>query len=46
MSTLSLDIPNSLHQQIRALGEKECNPVPDFISMALIEKVATLETAD
>ncbi len=46
MSTLSLHIPNSLYDQVKALAIKEGVPLDEFIAMALVEKVATLETAD
>lgn len=46
MSTLSLSLPKSLYQQILDLADKEGISVNDFISLALVEKVATVETAD
>ena len=46
MSTLSLDIPSFLYEQVKALADKEGVSINEFISMAVIEKVATLETAD
>jgi len=45
MSTLSLHIPNSLYEQVKALADKEGIPFDEFVAMALVEKVATLETA-
>ena len=46
MSRLSLNISKSLYEQVRALAEKEGVSINDFISMAVIEKVSTLETSD
>lgn len=46
MSTLNLHIPNSLYEQVKALADKEGIPLDEFVAMALVEKVATLETAD
>ena len=44
MSTVRLSIPESLYEQVKALAAKEGVSVNDFVSMALVEKVATLET--
>jgi hypothetical protein len=46
MSTLSLHIPSSLYEQVKALATKEGVSIDDFITMAVVEKVATLETAN
>ena len=39
-----MSIPESLYEQVKALAAKEGVSVNDFVSMALVEKVATLET--
>ncbi len=45
MNILNLSIPNSLYEQVKALAIKEGVPLDEFIAMALVEKVATLEMA-
>jgi uncharacterized protein (DUF1778 family) len=44
MSTLSLRLPNSLHEQIRQLSEREGISINQFITSAAAEKMASLLT--
>ena len=44
MSTLSLRLPNSLHEQIRQLSKKEGISINQFIASAAAEKMASLLT--
>lgn len=44
MGTLSLRIPESLHERARRLSEREGIPLNQLIVTALAEKVATLGT--
>ena len=46
MSTLSVRLPNSLHQQIRRLAKQEGISINQFISSAAAEKMAALMTLD
>ena len=46
MSTMSLTLPQSLQEQVEALAQKEGISVPEFITLAVAEKLATLTTAD
>ena len=46
MTTLSLRLPNSLHQQLRELAEKEGISINQLISTAVAEKVSALLTED
>ena len=46
MSTLSLRIPNSLHEQIRQLAEREGISMNQFIASAAAEKMAALLTEE
>ena len=46
MSTLNLNIPRSLQEQVEALAAREGVSVGEFVSLALAEKVATLATVD
>ena len=46
MSTLSLRIPNSLHEQIRSLAEREGISINQFIASAAAEKMAALLTEE
>ncbi|GAF99150.1 unnamed protein product [marine sediment metagenome] len=46
MSTLSLRLPNSLHEQIRLLAKQEGISINQFISSAAAEKMASLLTKD
>jgi hypothetical protein len=44
MSTLSLRLPNSLHEQIRQLSKEEGISINQFIASAAAEKMASLLT--
>lgn len=44
MSTLSLRLPNSLHERIRRLAEAEGISINQFIATAVAEKMAALLT--
>jgi len=44
MSTLSLRLPNSLHEKIRELAQKEGISINQFISSAAAEKMSALLT--
>jgi hypothetical protein len=46
MSSLSLRLPESLHQKIRELAERENISINQFIALAVAEKTAALLTVD
>ncbi len=46
MSTLSLRIPNSLHEQIRQLAMREGISINQFVASAAAEKMAALLTEE
>ncbi len=46
MSTLSLRIPNSLHEQIRQLAKREGISINQFIASAAAEKMSALLTEE
>ena len=46
MSTLSLRLPNSLHQRAKALAEKDNISLNQFITLAIAEKVAVTSVDD
>jgi hypothetical protein len=46
MSTISLRLPDSLHQTARALAEKENISINQLITLALAEKVSALMTEE
>jgi len=46
MSTLSLRLPNSLHERVRKLSEEEGVSINQFISTAVAEKMSALMTSD
>ena len=46
MSTLSLRIPNSLHEQIRQLAKREGISINQFVASATAEKMAALLTEE
>ncbi|HLX07072.1 MAG TPA: DUF6290 family protein [Thermoanaerobaculia bacterium] len=46
MSTISLRLPNSLHEQIRKLANVDGISINQFISTAAAEKLAALMTVD
>lgn len=46
MSTLHLTLPQSMHEQVEALAQKEGISIQEFIMLAVAEKLATLATTD
>lgn len=46
MNTVNITLPQSLQEQVEALAQKEGISVPEFITLAVAEKLATLTTAD
>lgn len=46
MSTLSLRLPNSLHEQVRELAKQEGVSINQLITTAVAEKMSALMTAD
>ena len=46
MSTLHLTLPQSMHEQVEALAQKEGISITEFVTLAVAEKLATLATAD
>ena len=46
MSTLSLRIPDSLHERVRKLAERENISINQFISTAVAEKLSALLTEE
>ena len=46
MSSLSLRLPESLHQKLRELAERDHISINQFIATAVAEKAATLLTVD
>jgi len=46
VNTVSLTLPQSLQEQVEALAQKEGISVPEFITLAVAEKLATLTTAE
>jgi hypothetical protein len=44
MSTLSLKLPNSLHEQAQELAQKEGISLNQFVTLAVAEKTAVLTT--
>jgi predicted transcriptional regulator len=44
MSTISLRLPESLHERIRRLAKKDNVSINQFAASALAEKIAALET--
>lgn len=46
MSTLSLRLPKSLHEQLRELAQEEGISVNQFVMLAVAEKVAALSTIE
>ena len=46
MSTLSVRLPNSLHETVRDLSKKEGISINQFIATALAEKISALMTLD
>jgi hypothetical protein len=46
MSTISLRLPESLHDRLRDLAKQENVSMNQFITLALAEKIAALSTED
>jgi len=46
MSTISLRLPESLHERLRELAKQENVSMNQFITLALAEKIAALSTED
>ena len=46
MSTISLRLPNSLHNTVRDLAKKDSVSINQFITLALAEKLSALMTED
>jgi hypothetical protein len=46
MSTISLRLPNSLHNKVRELAKQENVSINQFITLALAEKISALVTED
>ncbi len=46
MSTISLRLPNSLHNTIRGLAREEQISINQFVTLAIAEKVSALMTED
>ncbi len=46
MSTLSLRLPESLHEQVRKLAQPDGVSINQFISSAVAEKMSALMTED
>jgi hypothetical protein len=46
MSTLSLRLPNSLHDRVRKLADDEGVSINQFISTAVAEKMSALLTSE
>lgn len=44
MSVLSLRLPTSLHEQLRSVAEQEGISINQFITLAIAEKMATIDT--
>ena len=46
MSTISLRLPDSLHKRVRSYSHKDHISINQFVSTAVAEKLAVLETED
>ena len=46
MSTISLRLPDSLHERIRKLAKKDNISINQFAASALAEKISALETEE
>jgi len=46
MSTMSLRLPDSLHNEIRKLAQKENVSINHLVTLALAEKISVLETEE
>jgi len=46
MSTISLRLPDSLHNRVRSLSNKDHVSINQFVSTAVAEKLSALDTED
>ena len=46
MSTISLRLPDSLHEMLRTLTKREKTSINQLVTLALAEKVSALSTKD
>ncbi|MBZ0317255.1 MAG: toxin-antitoxin system HicB family antitoxin [Anaerolineae bacterium] len=46
MSAISVRLPNSLHEAVRELAERENISINQFITLALAEKISALMTEE
>ena len=46
MSSMNIELPDSLLKQVRELAEKEGVPLEQFVASALAEKMAAWKTAE
>lgn len=46
MSTLSLRLPDSLHDAVRELAQEDSTSINQFTMLAVAEKIAALRTVD
>ena len=46
MSTLSLRLPRSLHEQLRELAQEDGISVNQFVMLAVAEKIASISTIE
>ncbi len=46
MGTISIRLPDSLHEEIRKLAERENISINQLATLAIAEKIAALETED
>lgn len=46
MSAISLRLPNSLHEAVRELAERDNISINQFITLALAEKISALMTEE
>ena len=46
MSTLSIRLPKSVHEQVKALASAEGISMNQFIALAVAEKIAALQTVN
>jgi hypothetical protein len=46
MSSISLRLPDSLHDRVRVLSKKDHVSINQFVATAVAEKIAALETED
>ncbi len=44
MTTISLRLPDSLHEAVREIAKQERSSINHFVTLALAEKVAALQT--